>query len=206
MKMDPLKFQTLVPTALIALALVITCILLLKTLLERKKHSKKVQIRGVVPDDPPSENQIFKNVQLTHENISVTIEEIRVLENGVFIVVSKNRAGEIVGSEDDEVWVQYKHDTHRQKAKKTLRNPLAMTRLHTFVLAKKLGEIGCNLWVQGIVVFTHPNVELNLKLKKNSNTAVLKGDLLEEYIREYNPRSPVDIRQIEKIRNWLETI
>src|SRR5690606_26717899 len=109
------------PTALIALALVITCILLLKTLLERKKHSKKVQIRGVVPDDPPSENQIFKNVQLTHENISVTIEEIRVLENGVFIVVSKNRAGEIVGSEDDEVWVQYKHDTHRQKAKKTLR-------------------------------------------------------------------------------------
>lgn len=202
-----MNYQTLVPTALIIIALVLTCILLYKTLLERKGQQEPNPGIGGMPDSPPSGNHIFKNVRLIHENISVLIEEIRVLENGIFIIVSKNRSGDIVGSEEDEVWTQYKHDgTRREMTQKTLRNPLAMTRLHTFVLAKKLAEIGCNMWVQGVVVFTHPNAELNLKLKRNSNTAVLTGDRLENYIKEYQPRATIDFRQIEKIRDWLTSI
>lgn len=196
--------QNVILLTLIPLSLAIVCFLLIRTLQERKFQqegvpSSKMAIRASSAEDP---NYIYKNVELIHENIKVEIEEIRVQNNGVFIIVRKNRSGYIVGSENDEVWNQYKQ-TGDTVNPKTLRNPMAITRIHTFVLAKNLAEIGCRMWVQGIVVFTHPTVELDVRLKKNSNTAVLTADHLNEFVSNYEPRDIIDNQQITKIRDWL---
>ncbi|MCM3130493.1 nuclease-related domain-containing protein (plasmid) [Paenibacillus urinalis] len=203
-----MELQNLITTILIVLSLAIVCFLLFKTLRENKfrheiKSTGKKPVNTLSHDSP---NQIYKNIELFHEDIKVKIEEIRVQDQGVFIIVRKNRSGRIVGSEEDKVWCQYKQTGNNTTEPKTLRNPMAMTRIHTFVLAKNLESIGLPMWVQGIVVFTHPQVELEVSLKRNSNTAVLTTEELDSFIRDYQPRNTINIEQLDKVTNWLNML
>lgn len=150
-----------------------------------------------------NEPQNYENVSVTYENLTVTIERIMVRPNGVFLIVTKNRSGRILGSGKDEHWTQYKPDLGTgQVQEKSLRNPIKQTKLHIFALSKKLSEIDCNVWIQGIVVFNNSRVKLETD---TDDIPVLLPDEIEGFVRSHRSSREVSANTLRKINTLLKS-
>ncbi len=86
------------------------------------------------------------------------IDHIVVCPNGVYTIETKNYQGTIYGNTEKQEWEQYIH-SH----KTAFYNPVKQGNGHSVSLSKYLRENGFDkIWVNTIVVFTDPSVELKV--------------------------------------------
>lgn len=115
----------------------------------------------------------FYKTQIDHVLISVY---------GIYTIETKYYDGLIEGSEDDWEWTQ----SFREK-KRRFENPIRQAKRHSIRLNKVLNEIGINIWVDSIVVFTRSDTNLSVKTEK---VPVVTLEKLLPYLksRETKPR------------------
>jgi hypothetical protein len=157
---------------------------------------QKTRKEPAASDDLPEMDR-FYNFTLTHGDITVDLDEVVVKENGIFLIVKKNRSGQIVGNEEEDWWTHNKVDT----SPKYMRNPIRVAKLQIFVLSKKLSELDLGDWIQGIVVFENPRVRLEID---SPNFPVLLPNQVENYIATYKPRQPISNERLQRIRKWMK--
>lgn len=144
----------------------------------------------------------FSNLNVTYEGKKSELDMVVVGKTGVFIIETKNYTGEIYGDADA-------HDLNREKESRSgeiytskFYNPIKQVGTHTYRLANYLRAKGIDVWVQGVVYFSNPDVELNIK--HISKIPVFdSASELQGYITNYHPKKEISLETIEKIKKIL---
>lgn len=126
------------------------------------------------------------------------IDHILLGPNGIFVIETKNYEGQIRC--DGDLWYQYKPEwkiaeEHEIKSpsKQVKGNAL---RLKNFIDSSKIFKKPLNIWIDGIVVFTNGDVELNLN---NPTVTILKIDELYDYIKNKKSKTVFSSQELESI-------
>ncbi|WP_336788327.1 nuclease-related domain-containing protein [Paenibacillus sp. MMO-177] len=150
------------------------------------------------PDNISITYESFFNISVKNGDLTVIIDEVIVRDNGVFVIVKKNRSGRIVGNERERKWFHMKRDSHKE-----MLNPIKEAKLKTFVLSKKLQSLGINVWVQGVVLFVNPYIEI---VVGNPSVPVLKLAQLDQYLLQFVSNRRFNSDQISKVIYYLRGI
>ncbi len=115
----------------------------------------------------PEHYVVFDNLEVPTENGGKRELDLVVLgRNGLFVVEVKNLRGEISGSDSDRNWQQTKRSQAGNVYTTAVRNPVVQAQSAAGVLHRHLVSCGIDIRVQGVVVFTHPDVALKVKAER----------------------------------------
>lgn len=115
----------------------------------------------------PEHYIVFNNLEVPTGNGGKRELDLVVLgRNGLFVVEVKNLRGEISGSDTDRSSQQVKRSQAGNVYTTVVRNPVSQVRSAAGVLHRYLASRGIDIRVQGIVVFTHPDVVLKVKAER----------------------------------------
>lgn len=131
---------------------------------------------------------IFNQVWVPNGDSWRELDDVVMGPNGIFGIEIKHHRGEIRGSESDKVWRQKKRSRAGHVYEQDMRNPVAQVKGGVFALKNYLASHGVNNWIQGIVVFTHPECSLSVG---ESTVPVLRLAQLAPYIERFRPLWPL---------------
>ncbi len=156
----------------------------------------------------PDDYIIFNQVLVPFKDSYREFDFIVVGPNGIFGVEIKHHRGRIRGSEADKVWRQKKRSRAGHVYEQDMRNPVAQVKSAIYPLKQYLASHGVNNWIQGIVVFTHPECELEIG---ESSVPVLTLKELVPYITRHRPLWPLQhpgtvVRALKVLREWSDGI
>ena len=121
--------------------------------------------------------------------------------NGIFVMETKNHNGYIKGSESDHELTQHKVGRKGGKYSKNFYNPVKQVNTHVYRLSQLLKNNGYRHWVQGMVLFTNNEAQVNvnsvktpvLNLSQDGSKEVL------DYITGYEAKSKLDQKELHKV-------
>ena len=149
---------------------------------------------------------VFNQVRVPLGNSYRELDFVVLGSNGIFVIEVKHHRGEIKGNEANPHWRQRKLSRQGKRYEQALNNPVTQVKGGVYALRQHLAAKGIKNWIEGIVVFSHP--ECSLKVE-NTAVPVLPLSGLANYIRTYRPkwapRSPDEVMRtlIELTRNDL---
>jgi len=118
----------------------------------------------------PDDWYIFNDITVWRSQI----DHIVICPKGVYTIETKNYQGTIYGNAKKREWVQV--ISYKRKAR--FYNPVKQALRHSVTLSKYLKGRGFNVWVDTIVVFANPDVELKVY---SPDVPVLRLSELEEF-------------------------
>jgi hypothetical protein len=156
----------------------------------------------------PDDYIIFNQVLVPHGESYREFDFIVVGPNGIFGIEIKHHRGHICGSEADKTWRQKKRSRAGHTYEQDIRNPVTQVKSAIYPLKQYLASHGANNWIQGIVVFTHPECELEIG---ESSVPVLTLKELAPYITRHRPLWPMQhqnivVRTLKVLREWSDAI
>ena len=105
--------------------------------------------------------------------------------NALFVLEVKHHRGRVFGGEHDGRWrVTHPEGGYQSNAEPT-RNAVAQVKKLVWLVRDVFEAHHQRAWIQGIVVFSHPSVELCID---RMTTPCLRLDALVPFIRAYTPR------------------
>lgn len=124
----------------------------------------------------PDHYIVFNNLEVSNGANCRELDLVVLGRNGLFLVEVKHLRGEITGSEPDATWVQRKIARLSGGAfENPVRNPVGQVKSAAGALRRYLASRGIDIWVEAIVVFTHP--EAVLRVRSDSVPMVRLPDL-----------------------------
>ncbi|WP_456364031.1 nuclease-related domain-containing protein [Priestia aryabhattai] len=151
----------------------------------------------VVKNLPP-DYTVFSNVTLSFEEQESETDLIVVGKKGVFLIEVKNHNGVITGKPDDKRWVQFKETKLGGKYANPFYNPTKQVKTHVYRLSGVLKEVGYSYWIQGMVYFVNPLVEV--KAHSNQIPVLTLDKSFKSFLEEYEPK-----REVTKTEQQLIT-
>ncbi|RLJ02038.1 MAG: hypothetical protein DRP10_02525 [Candidatus Aenigmatarchaeota archaeon] len=137
------------------------------------------------------------------------IDHIVLGPNGIFVIETKNYSGQIICKGDEWIrhyegglktsmrrrpyWVSDRDYDIGSPSKQAKRNAVKIKQI---VESSKIFKKSIKIWVEGIVVFTNPNVDLQLT---NTTVPVLTIDELYDYIINKKSKIKFSSRELESI-------
>lgn len=128
---------------------------------------------------------IFNQLQIPTGRSYRELDYVVVGPNGVFAIEVKHYRGEIRGAEFDRTWRQRKRSRAGNLYEQALRNPVTQIKGGVYALRRHLAAHGIRNWIEGIVVFTHP--ECTLMVDKSS-VPILTLPELADYITAFHSK------------------
>ncbi len=129
------------------------------------------------------------------------IDHIFLYPNGIFVIETKNYEGEIICNGDEwhrhyegELWKPSRNYDIGSPSKQVKGNAVKLKQL--IESQKNIFRNPLKIWVEGIVVFTNPNV--NLKLNEPTVT-VLKVKELYDYLKKKESKIKFSSKELEMI-------
>lgn len=130
----------------------------------------------------PDGYTVFNQVVVPNGKSSRELDFVVIGPNGIFAIEIKHHRGEISGKETDFSWCQRKCSRAGNTYEQDLRNPVGQLKGAIHALKQYLKAQGIHPWIQGIVVFTHPECSLSLG---EMSVPVLRLESLAAFIRNY---------------------
>lgn len=115
----------------------------------------------------PEEFDVFNDVVFQHEGSSTQIDHIVISRYGLYVIETKNMAGPIYGSENNEFWSEFLPRTRHSNKEYRFRNPLWQNEGHIKALRAVLQDTEVPIY--GIIVFP-VGTELNVNTTKKVTT------------------------------------
>ncbi len=128
---------------------------------------------------------VFNQLQIPAGRSYRELDYVVVGPNGIFVVEVKHYRGEIRGAEFDRTWLQRKRSRAGYFYTQELRNPVTQIKGGIYALRRHLATHGIRNWIEGIVVFTHPECTL---MADKSSVPILTLAELADYIRDFHPK------------------
>lgn len=150
----------------------------------------------------PDDYTVFNQVMVPNGKSFRELDFVVIGPNGIFAIEVKHHRGEISGKETDFSWRQRKHSRAGNTYEQDMRNPVGQLKGAIHALKQNLKAQGIHSWIQGIVVFTHPECSLSLG---ETSVPVLRLESLATFIRDYRgnesqTRMGAVIRALQSIR------
>lgn len=150
----------------------------------------------------PPDYTVFSNVTLSFEEQESETDLIVVGHKGVFLIEVKNHNGVITGKPDDKRWVQFKETKLGGKYANPFYNPTKQVKTHVYRLSGILKEAGYPYWIQGVVYFVNPTVEVNAF--SNQIPVLTLDKTFKNFLEEYEPKRTVTKREQQIIVNEIK--
>ena len=115
----------------------------------------------------PEEFDVFNNVVFQYRDRSTQIDHIVVSPYGLYVIETKNMAGPIYGSENNEFWSEYLPETRYRNKEYRFRNPIWQNDGHIKALRAVLQDNVVPIY--GIIVFPK-GTELNVNTTRKVTT------------------------------------
>lgn len=134
----------------------------------------------------PNEYILFNQVNIPNPKSKTGYNEADLIVLGskcVFVIEVKHNNSEIRGSESERVWTAHKVGVGGTPYESEVRNPIAQTKKLVWLLSQELKHRKLRAWVQGLVVYTHPDSAICLE--GESSLPIFKLDEINRYILEY---------------------
>lgn len=155
----------------------------------------------------PNDYTVVTNPKITYQGQESMLDTVVIGSNGVFIIQTKNHNGSISGSVSDNKLSQYKIGRRGTPYTNMFYNPAKQVSTHVFRLSKLLQEFGYNVWIQGIVYFSNPSAEVNVRYGGGQIPVFAASENGEfemcEYITSYTQKKTLSKTDIEKIADIL---
>lgn len=135
----------------------------------------------------PDDYIIFNQLRIPWRDTTVELDYVVVGPNDVFNVECKHLVGEIVGGDVEQKWIQHKRGLGNVPLSRETRNPVIQVRRSTHALASYLRAKQIDVWVQAVVVFTHPAARLSVA---SNSVPILTLSQLAHHIASFRPRAP----------------
>ena len=135
----------------------------------------------------PDTYTLFNNLCVPFDGKTIEIDLLAVGPNGVFIVEVKHYRGHLTGNGCSQRWTQTKTSARGHTYTNTLRNPVGQTWRQILTLRQWLGRGGYRGSIEGLVVCTHPGVELDVASPK---IPVITVPELAPWIEHFQPKFP----------------
>jgi len=122
------------------------------------------------------------------------IDHIVLGPNGIFVIETKNYAGRIICAGDE--WIRQYEDRDYDlgsPSKQVKRNAIKIKQI---IESSNIFKDRLKVWIEGIVVFTNPDVELQLA---NTTVAILQVDELSDNIKNNKSKIKFSSKEIELI-------
>ncbi len=132
------------------------------------------------------------------------VDHIVLGKNGIFVIETKNYSGQIVCNGDD--WIKHYEgnflDSNRDyntssPSKQVKRNAVKIKQI---IETSKILRKSLNIWVEGIVVFTNSNIELQLT---DNTVPILKIDELSNYIKNKKSKTNFSPQELDSIGKMI---
>lgn len=107
---------------------------------------------------------IFNQIYLPNPHSSTGANEADLIicgTNAIFVIEVKHNTGNIICDEQAAQWNILKTGRKGTVYTTHMRNPIAQVKLLSYLLSTHFKTQQIKVWVQGIVLFTHPNAVLN---------------------------------------------
>lgn len=160
------------------------------------------KIAGKVLNKLPDEYTVIQNAVVTHDGKKSEIDLIVVSENGVTIVEAKNLKGTIMGDFGDRKWTKTKIKGEKEYVKK-INSPVKQLSTQINRLAEFLRDNGIDVFVEGAVCFTNPDIELNVGGSKRGirlfTLSEGKDNLLDYITDRKKTLSETDLAKVKEI-------
>ena len=146
---------------------------------------------------------VFNQIRVPWRSSVLELDHVVIGPNGVFNVECKHMVGEIDGSHTDKQWIQRKCGAGGVWTTREFRNPILQVKRSSHALATYLRARGIDVWVEPIMVFTHPAGRLRAS---SNSTPLLKLEQLAPCIQMSGTRRPfrqqtATTRAIKLLRN-----
>lgn len=172
-------------------------------------HQYTIKKRGIEGEENtfkalaklPDNYHIFNNVQIEHQGYSHELDIIVLGPNGVFVVEVKNLNGSISGNILDSRWIQHKIGRKGGEYSQDIRNPVKQVKGQVHSLAKSLQATGIDVWVDGIVFFSHPKV--TLRVRNQGYPIITSANALNNLIKRNNPRKRLGSQVIKQATGYI---
>ncbi len=132
----------------------------------------------------PEGYRVFQNVNILFDGRESELDLVVVGKSGVFVIETKNMAGEISGNYNSQNWNQTKY-RGRQTHKKTFYNPIKQVGTHVYRLANFLRRNKINVNVSAAVYFANPEAELSISGEEGNIALFSKSNNGEKALLEY---------------------
>lgn len=130
----------------------------------------------------PDDYTVFNQVIVPNSKSFRELDFVVVGPNGIFAMEVKHHRGEISEEETDLNWCQRKRSRAGNTYEQGLRNPVGQLKGAIHALKQYLKAQDIHPWIQGVVVFTHPECTLSLG---EMSVPVLRLESLAAFIRDY---------------------
>ncbi len=110
------------------------------------------KVRRIIGKTIDGEQYVINDLTLKHGEMTSQIDHIVINRKGVFVIETKNRGGEIYGTEQQREWTQV---LSYGRTKNTFYNPVKQNATHIYNVRQIIG----NLPVHSLVVFVQNNVQ-----------------------------------------------
>lgn len=137
------------------------------------------------------------------------IDHIVLGPNGIFVIETKNYSGELICNGDE--WTRHygggltisargrpywKDDIHYDLGSPSKQVKRNSVKLKQFIDSSQIFKTPLNMWIEGIIVFTNPSVDLQLT---NNTVPVLKIDELCNYIKNKKSKITFSTQELKSI-------
>jgi hypothetical protein len=138
----------------------------------------------------PDTYALFNQLDIPNSRSSRGVNEADVVVCGpsaIFVIEVKHNNGTIICDEQAPRWKVLKVGRRGGVYEKDMRNPIAQTKTLVWLLSEHLKKSRSKPWIQGVVVFTNPDAEL--QILGAPSVPVLRATELLDYIETYHGTS-----------------
>jgi hypothetical protein len=151
----------------------------------------------------PEDYTIFNQVNIPNEKLKTGYNETDIIISGptaIFLVEVKHNKGHVYGSEQDGRWQVVKVGRAGTSHVSSMRNPVKQVKGVVWHLSNHLKNKKAKPWIQGIVLFTNPQVLLSMS--GETSVPVFQSSDILDYIVNFNTKTSRPTI-VEKSRNEL---
>lgn len=144
-----------------------------------------IELLGELPDT----FTVYNQVDIPNSKSRTGFNEADIIvvgPNAVFVIEVKHNSGSIRGTDTDQQWKIKKISRGGSVYGKTMRNPIFQVKRLVWLLSQDLKAKRSRAWIQGVVLFSHQNVDA--KIENNSNVPVMGRADIVNYIATYQAK------------------
>ncbi|MDL1977029.1 MAG: NERD domain-containing protein [Deltaproteobacteria bacterium] len=164
---------------------------------------QKVKIWPEMLKQLPEDYTIFNQVNIPNEKSKTGYNETDIIISGptaIFLVEVKHNKGHVYGSEQDGRWQIVKVGRGGTPYVSSMRSPVKQVKGVVWHLSNHLKNKKAKPWIQGIVLFTNPQVLLSMS--GETSVPVFQSSDILDYIVNFNTKTSRPTI-VEKSRNEL---
>lgn len=151
----------------------------------------------------PYNAAVFTNLPIRYKKNLSELDMLIISEKGVLIIEVKNHSGVISGNDYDDYWLHTKHYRNGKHLEIQMDNPFRQIKRQREIIKSILRSKGYDVWVDNVLFFSNPSVNLQLKLHENNHVCEGAEELI-NFVNNYETKKSLSSKECDEITEIIK--